>query len=58
LAVYLLPTIIACRRQHHQRVPIVMVNLLAGWTGLAWIAALVWSVSAVRVTDARGRVVG
>lgn len=45
---YFLPWIIAYRRDHHQYNAIALVNLLLGWTVLGWIAALVWSVSAVR----------
>ena len=48
LVVYLLPAAIAWRRHHHQLGPIVLVNLLLGWTGLGWLWALIWSVSAVR----------
>src|SRR5436190_15521998 len=45
LAVYFLPTIIAVARGHHNAFAIFLLNLLLGWTGLAWILALVWSVT-------------
>lgn len=45
LAVYFLPTIIAVRRRHHNRLPIALLNLLLGWTAIGWIAALIWSVT-------------
>jgi len=46
IALYLLPTIIAAKRQHRQTGPIAIINLLLGFTLLGWVAALAWSVSA------------
>ena len=43
LAVYFLPTIVAVARGHHNAFAIFLLNLLLGWTGLAWILALVWA---------------
>jgi hypothetical protein len=48
LALYWLPTVIAVRRGHHNYWPITVVNLFTGWTGIGWVVALVWSVTAVR----------
>ncbi len=48
LILYWIPTVIALWRNHPQTWPIVLLNLLVGWTGIGWIAALVWSVAAVR----------
>lgn len=48
---YLLPAFIAYGREHHQKVPILLVTLLLGWTALGWIAALIWSVTATRPSD-------
>jgi T4 superinfection immunity protein len=45
LAVYFLPTIVALARGHHNAFAIFLLNLLLGWTGLAWIFALVWAVT-------------
>jgi hypothetical protein len=45
LFLYLLPTIVAVGRGHHNAGPIVVINLLLGWTFLGWIAALVWSIT-------------
>lgn len=42
-AVYVLPTIVAVYRQHHNRVPITLVNVLLGWTAIGWVVALVWA---------------
>lgn len=45
---YFLPTLIATRRKHHNRMAIFALNLLLGWTLLGWIVALVMSLTAVR----------
>jgi uncharacterized membrane protein YhaH (DUF805 family) len=39
----LLPGIIAQMRRHHNRAAIWIVTLLAGWTGVGWIIAMVWA---------------
>jgi hypothetical protein len=39
----MLPTIIACYRGHPNAVAVAILNGLLGWTGLGWLAALVWS---------------
>jgi len=48
IAPYFLPTLIAAFRSHHQTVAIFATNLLLGWTVLGWIAALIWSLTAVQ----------
>lgn len=50
---YGLPTLIAIRRRHHNRVAIALLNLTLGWTFFGWAAALVWAATAVRPSDAR-----
>jgi hypothetical protein len=47
---YLTPSIIAFMRKHQNRFAILAINLLAGWTGAGWVAALVWSLTEVRST--------
>lgn len=42
---YILPTIIALFRGHHNLAPIFVINSLLGWTGLFWILTLAWSTS-------------
>ena len=43
IAIFLLPTVIAIKKQHPQKVGIILVNLLGGlFFGLGWIVALVW----------------
>jgi hypothetical protein len=43
-ALYFLPTVIAMMRGHAYKWVIFALNLAGGWTGLLWIAALVWAV--------------
>lgn len=47
VAVYFIPNWIASARKHHNANAIFFTNLLLGWTALGWIAALVWSLTAV-----------
>lgn len=46
-ALYLLPTVICVCRGHHNSMAIVVLNILLGWTFIGWVAALVWSCTAV-----------
>lgn len=48
VVLYFVPFIISVVRGHHNKVPIFFVILLLGWTGIGWIAAFIWSVSAVK----------
>jgi Na+/proline symporter len=41
--VYFLPTIVARKRKHNDESAIFVLNLLAGFTILFWIVALVWA---------------
>jgi hypothetical protein len=43
--VYLLPTLIAWGRHHHQSVAIAVLNILLGWTVAGWVGSLVWSLT-------------
>jgi hypothetical protein len=45
LVLYLLPSYIAFRRKHKNLAPVMVFNILLGWTGIAWIVALIWSLS-------------
>ena len=47
LAIYFIPNWIASGRQHHQANAIFWVNLLLGWTVFGWLAAFIWSLTAV-----------
>jgi len=44
-ALYFLPLILAINGGHRQTTAIGALNLLLGWTGLGWIAALVWALT-------------
>lgn len=41
LSLYLIPSFVALFRHHHNISGVLIVNVLTGWTGLGWIAALV-----------------
>ena len=41
-ALYFLPTIVASNRGHHVT-GILLLNLFFGWTGIGWIALLLWA---------------
>ena len=41
ISLYLLPSFVALVRKSHNVSGVVVVNILAGWTGLGWVAALV-----------------
>ena len=42
-ALYFLPSIVAEVKNHHSSGLVFLVNLLAGWTLIGWIAALIWA---------------
>ena len=46
LAIYLLPTFGALLRGKRNWRAIFLLNLLAGWTGIAWVGCLVWAMVA------------
>ena len=45
LPLYFLPAIFATFRKHPNAVAITALDLLAGWTLVGWVAALVWSLT-------------
>lgn len=48
LLLYILPTLIACLRNHHQAAAIFIVNLFLGWTFIGWVVALAMSMTAAK----------
>ena len=44
LAIYALPALLAWSMGSPQRVAIILVDLLLGWTIIGWIAALIWAI--------------
>jgi hypothetical protein len=45
---YFLPAIIASVREADDRVALVWLNLLLGWTGIGWLALFLWAMLARR----------
>ena len=43
IVLYFMPIIIASSRKHKNLKMITLLNILIGWTGLGWLACLVWS---------------
>lgn len=44
-AIYAVPGVVAYLRRHNDRMAILALNLLAGWTVIGWAWALVWSLT-------------
>jgi len=52
LLVYLIPSIVAHKRNHKNKLPIILVNVFLGWSMFGWVGALVWALmNAVDVND-------
>ena len=47
LLFYFIPTIIAIKRDHPNKVAIILLNFLLGWAIIGWIGSLIWSVLAI-----------
>jgi hypothetical protein len=48
LGIYIAPFVIAVIRDHHRLPWIALLNIATGWTLVGWIAALAWSMTALR----------
>lgn len=48
VALYWLPTLIAWRRRVPNLVSIMIVNVLLGWTVIAWIVCLAWACKSLK----------
>ena len=46
LLIYFLPAIVASMRRHRQSLAIGILNLVAGWTFVGWVIAIVWACTA------------
>lgn len=46
--IYFLPTFVAAKRGHPNGTSIFLLDLFLGWTFIGWLAALIWSASAIR----------
>ena len=49
LGVYFIPSVVTLDREVWRKLPIVVFNVLVGWTVIGWAVALVW---ACRASDA------
>ena len=47
-ALYFVPWIVAARRRHPNTQAIAVLNVLAGWTFLGWVVAIVWASTAIQ----------
>jgi len=47
ILLYMTPSIISYYRHHHNKVAILTLNILLGWTFLGWVASLVWAVTKI-----------
>ncbi len=45
VAIYFVPTIVACNKNKRNSGAIFALNFLTGWTLLGWIGALIWSLT-------------
>ena len=43
ITLYFLPSIIAYKKNHANKIAIFILNLAFGWTFLAWLACLIWA---------------
>ena len=53
--VYFIPTMVAFERVHPHRIPILVINLLLGFTLIGWVVAMVWAVLDYKSVDSRAR---
>lgn len=43
VCIYFVPFMVAATRDHDATIAILVVNALTGWTGIGWIACMVWA---------------
>lgn len=46
IGLYFVPAIVAHVRRHKNQAPIFLTNLIFGWTGIGWLIAIIWSMTA------------
>ncbi|MBU2818326.1 superinfection immunity protein, partial [Acidithiobacillus ferrooxidans] len=44
LLIYFIPSIIAAARHHEHFLWVLILNIVLGWSGIAWIALIVWAI--------------
>ncbi len=42
VGLYFVPTVIVVSNRHPRRIPIIVLNVVGGATGVGWIVALIW----------------
>ena len=47
MIIYMIPSFVAYKRKHPQFIPILIIDLFFGWSGIAWVGVLAWSFSNV-----------
>lgn len=47
MLIYPLPSVVAFARHHQNRVAILLINLITGFTMIGWVVAMVWALTAV-----------
>jgi hypothetical protein len=45
ICLYLLPGIIAYKKERKNKLAILWATILLGWTGIGWIIALIWALT-------------
>lgn len=50
LVIYLLPTMVAFKRDHPHKLVITLLNVLLGGTLVVWIACLIWAFSDMKAS--------
>ena len=48
---YFIPTLVAYKRKHHNRMAITVLNIIFGMSGIGWGIALVWALTRVDETS-------
>lgn len=51
--IYFIPTIIACKKDHKNKMIIFVVNLLSGYSIIGWIVSFVWALSNFDIKNCR-----
>ncbi len=52
---YFVPAFIASTRDVKQKLGVILLNVFLGWTGLGWLAALIWAAVGETWTEAKNK---
>ena len=55
IGAYFVPAIFAFKRNSKSKVPILVLNILFGWTGLGWIVCFIWTFTSEKAPVSPGR---